>query len=143
MPPKNTYHRILLLLAFLSMLAILSMAVSPAPRAAASPALTATTLELFSYNGITQTTSSSATAVGAYSSADCYNYIVMGTVNTTTVSLQHSAFPSNWVSLVSFTQNVTTTNDYTNTVVHGQYMRATVTVANTSPVTGTVACVFR
>lgn len=94
--------------------------------------------------GITGTTTTDKVNTLYFGIGDCYSKITVSGVNTTTVSLQHSADGTNWVTGYSFPAVATDTVAFTRTVMYGQYMRLSVApVTTTIPVTSTVTCVLK
>lgn len=80
---------------------------------------------------------------GPFEYADIFTKITMGTVNTTTVTLQVSPDNTNWfnANVPYYTLQsavVATTSAYTSTTPQGLYFRIFVDVANSSAITPTI-----
>jgi hypothetical protein len=60
-----------------------------------------------------------------------------------TVAIDHSADASNWVNLYSYTAVSTNGVAFTHTLVYGEYLRASATLAGSTAVTVTVRCVLK
>lgn len=138
----------LTLVSALVMLALI-LAVLPLGEAAAKPEAapqaikTTRTVLLYSGSGITAAATGSAVYTGGYAGADCYNTIDVGSAQTVTMIISHSADAQNWVTGNTFTAVSADGTAFTNTVPYGLYFRAAASLAGSNAVTVTARCVLK
>jgi len=110
---------------------------------------TSTTVNLVSAANLTGTTTTEGTGVNSinYGAADCYFYNDMDVPATTqalTATLQHAVVSGQWITLATFPVATADGTAFTTTVPYGRFMRATLTVSDTTAaITAAVNCVLK
>lgn len=134
---------VLAVLVLAVLLAVLPVQVGPAR---ADAVVNSNTVQVLAFRNLT-TTQAGYVNVSGYGQADCYAQTTSITPTgdfTVTFTLLHSADHANWVPLITYADQLTTSVDFTRTILYGNYLRAVATVDTTGPaVTGNVVCVLK
>jgi hypothetical protein len=136
-------------MALASVLAVTTLQNARADAGSVSSVTGYVTRSIFGAVGFTQTaTSTINTLVAPYGVQDCYETVAATNPTTTTLpqtvtlSIQHSADQTNWITLYTFPQ-ITNAVQFTRTLVYGGYERAVAVVSNTVTVNVGLSCVLK
>ena len=135
---------VIVVVAVLSVLLSLALISSqPAPAQAQSTGSWATYVLRSGTTSITADANTSGFNVVDYGRADCYQTVDITSATNVTTTLQHSSDNSNWVDGATLTvQTADGTVQYT-TGITGSYLRASIDVMNSNPVTPTIRCILK
>jgi len=94
-------------------------------------------------SSIAADTNTSGLVVADYGRADCYQTVDVASAQTVTTTLQHSVDNSNWINGQVLTVQTADGTVYLTTLITGTYLRASIDLFNTNPVTPTIKCAVK